>query len=226
MSELYPGWAITISLEPIIEYNERSGMATSTRIAAQELWPFQLPLEKPEKLAEILFRYENSPGRDIISGAQDAIGICVPGLTRHYYNGRYWPKKIEKIYDEEILKWLEDKIYMVTLWPRPDGLDLSKNTKINRENIKKLADASENCWNAIMKKDYFNFPKYFLASFEAQSTIFPEMLNPEINEVIDQYRNTASAWKLSGAGGGGYLILISDQPVQNAMKLKIRRNID
>ena len=66
-----------------VEYNERSGMSTSTRNAAKQLWPYQLPLEKPEKLAELLFRYENEPGRTIISGAQDAIGICVPGLVRN-----------------------------------------------------------------------------------------------------------------------------------------------
>lgn len=58
-----PGWAITISLEPIIEYNERSGMSTSTRNAAKKLWPFQLPEDHPEKLAKILFHFENEPGR-------------------------------------------------------------------------------------------------------------------------------------------------------------------
>ena len=37
ISKLNPGWAITISIEPIIEYNERSGMSTSTRNAAKQL---------------------------------------------------------------------------------------------------------------------------------------------------------------------------------------------
>lgn len=103
VSSIKPGWAITISLEPIIEYNERSGMSTSTRNAAKAIWPYQLPLEKPEKLAIILFSVENKPGNALISGAQDAIGICVPALTRHFYNGQYWPEKIEKNYDETVL---------------------------------------------------------------------------------------------------------------------------
>ena len=47
ISRLHPGWAITISLEPVIEFNERSGMSTSTRNAARELWPHQLPLGHP-----------------------------------------------------------------------------------------------------------------------------------------------------------------------------------
>ena len=98
-----PGWAITISIEPSIEFMERCGMSTSTRNAARKLWPYQLPLDHPEKLAEMLFRYENEPGRTEISGAQDSIGICMPGLNRHYYDGGYWPTRIESCHDESIL---------------------------------------------------------------------------------------------------------------------------
>jgi len=223
VSKIAPGWALTLSLEPIIEYNERSGMSTSTRNAAKVIWPYQLPLEKPETLAEILFRYENRPGNEIISGAQDAIGICVPGLSRHYYNGDYWPEKIEKVYDEDVLEWLESHIYMVTLWPRPTGTDLLSNTAISEKNIDKLSSASDDCWKAIMDKDVNAFGRAFLNSFEAQTSIFPNMVNDDINEVISQYKDTALGWKLSGAGGGGYLILVSDQPIKNAMKIKIRR---
>ena len=223
LSKMIPGWAITISLVPIIEYNERSGMSTSTRNAAKKIWPNQLPLEKPEKLAEILFRFENEPGNELISGAQDAIGICVPGLTRHYYNGKYWPEKIEKIYDENILTWLEEHIYLVTLWPRPDGTDLLSNTYITKENITALAGASDMCWKAILDMDLQAFGKAFLDSFQAQTTLFPNMINEEIKTVISKFKDSVLAWKLSGAGGGGYLVLISEKPVKNAMKVKIRR---
>lgn len=223
ISKLNPGWAITISLEPVIEYNERSGMSTSTRNAAKKIWPNNLPLAKPEKLAELLFRFENKPGNKLVSGAQDAIGLCVPGLSRHYYNGDYWPEKIEKIYDEEILDWLEEHIYLVTLWPRPQNLDLLAGTNQTQENAACLANASEACWNAIMEKDLETFSKTFLESFKAQTSIFPNMVDDQIQDVIDQYKNSALAWKLTGAGGGGYLVLISDKPIANAMKVKIRR---
>jgi len=223
LSKIYPGWAITISLEPIIEYNERSGMSTSTRNAARRLWPYHLPLEKPEKLAEILFRYENEPGSSLISGAQDSIGICVPGLSRHYYSGEYWPGKIEKVYDEAILSWLEDHIYLVTLWPRPDGTDLLINKSITEANIISLAQAADDCWQAIMKKDLKGFGTAFRESFEAQIRMFPNMINEKIESVIEKYKHTAIGWKLSGAGSGGYLALVSETPIENAMKLKIRR---
>jgi cytidyltransferase-like protein len=223
VSKFHPGWAITLSLEPIVEYNERCGMSTSTRNAAKKIWPYHLPLEKPERIAEILFKFENNPGSEIISGAQDAIGICMPGLVRHYYDNAYWPKKFESIYNEEILSWLENYIYMVLLWPRPKGLDLLKETYINAENVKKLADAAEKAWQAIINKDIYRFAEAFLDSFQAQTTMFPAMLNDKVNQAIDEYKSQALAWKLAGAGGGGYLILISEKPVKDAMRIKVRR---
>ncbi len=223
VSKYHPGWAITLSLEPVVEYNERCGMSTSTRNAAKKIWPYHLPLEKPEKMAEILFKYENTPGSTLISGAQDAIGICMPGLARHYYDNAYWPKQFENIHEEDILTWLEKHIYMVLLWPREPGLDLLGDTYINEDNVKQLAKASEDTWNAIKEKDLSKFSKAFSASFLAQTTMFPSMLNDKINAEIERYKDRALAWKLAGAGGGGYLILVSDKPIEGAMRIKVRR---
>lgn len=223
VSKHHPGWAITVSLEPVIEYNERCGMSTSTRNAAKKIWPHYLPLEKPEKLAEILFKFENTPGSKIISGAQDAIGICMPGLTRHYYNDGYWPTKFESIHDESIINWLEKHIYMILLWPRENNLDLLKTTFITKENVKSLADASEEVWQAIQNKDLEKFAEGFLKSFHAQITMFPAMVNEKILDEIEKYKVKAIAWKLAGAGGAGYLILVSNKPIDGAMKINIRR---
>ena len=84
VSKYNPGWAITASIEPTIEFNERSGMATSTRKKAIELWNDHLPMENPEKLAKILFRYDNDPGTKDVSGSQDSIGITMPGINRFF----------------------------------------------------------------------------------------------------------------------------------------------
>ncbi len=223
VSKYHPGWAITLSLEPVIEYNERCGMSTSTRNAAKKIWPYYLPLEKPKKLAEILFKFENTPGSTLISGAQDAIGICMPGLVRHYYDNAYWPKQFESVDDEDILDWLEEHLFMVLLWPRPAGTDLLKETGISEANVKALANAADGAWKAILDKNLAEFARYFKNSFEAQTTMFPAMLNPDIEKVIDSYKDQALAWKLAGAGGGGYLILVADRQPKGSMKIKIRR---
>ena len=223
VSKFHPGWAITTSIEPTIEFNERSGMATSTRKKAIELWNYHLPMENPEKLAKILFRYDNDPGAKDVSGSQDSIGITMPGINRFFYEkGEYWPSKFENIRDISIIKWLEERLYMVTLWPRPSDFVVLENTNISADNVKKLTMAAEMTWEGLKNKDIGIFSKGFAASFDAQVTMFPEMMNSKIANVIDQYRETALAWKLSGAGGGGYLILISEKEVPNAIRIKIR----
>jgi cytidyltransferase-like protein len=223
VSKYHAGWAITTSIEPTIEFNERSGMATSTRKKAIELWNYHLPMENPEKLAKILFRYDNDPGTKDVSGSQDSIGITMPGINRFFYDkGEYWPSRFETISDHSVIHWLEDRLYMVTLWPRPADFVVLENTNVIAENVKSLAQAAELAWEGLINKDIIRFTLGFSASFNAQVTMFPKMMNEKISRVIDEYRGKALAWKLSGAGGGGYLILISEKEIPNAIRVKIR----
>ena len=223
VSKYHPGPAITASIEPTIEFNERSGMATSTRKKAIELWNNCLPMENPEKLAKILFRYDNNPGTKDVSGSQDSIGIAMPGINRFFYDKeQYWPSKFETISDLSIIKWLEDRLFMVTLWPRPADFVVLENTNVTTDNVRNLTQAADLAWEGLKNKDIKAFAEGFSSSFNAQVAMFPKMMNGKIEKVIDEYRKKALAWKLSGAGGGGYLILISEKPIQNAIRVKIR----
>jgi galactokinase/mevalonate kinase-like predicted kinase len=198
-------------------------MATSTRKKAIELWNYQLPMEEPEKLAKILFRYDNDPGTKDVSGSQDSIGIAMPGINRFYYEkGEYWPSKFETITDLSTIKWLEERLYMIMLWPRPADFVVLGETNITAENVNKLTYASEMAWDGLIKNDIYRFSEGFRNSFNAQIKMFPRMYSNKIAGVIDNYRDTALAWKLSGAGGGGYLILISEKEIPNSIRIKIR----
>ncbi len=223
VSKFCPGNVITISIEPEIEFNNRSGMATSTRYKAIELWQNQIPEGEKEKLAKTLFCYENPPGSEFISGSQDSLGIVLPGLNKLYYNDDFWPSKIESCLDEDILSWIEEHMYLLSLNPRIPSYRVLTNTKINSENAKQLAVAAENTWKSILMKDLIGFAKSFTQSFEAQVKMFPNMVSSEIRNTINKYKNEALGWKISGAGGGGYIIFISEQPITNSLKIKIRR---
>ncbi len=223
VSTYYPGPVITISIEPTIQFNERSGMASSTRRAAIDLWGPRLPPGDPEKLAKVLFCYDNPPGTKVISGSQDSIGLVFPGLAKANYEGEYRPTSIERIVDEEALHFVEKSLYLVTLGPRHAEYDVLQNTDFNKEKAKALADAAEACWQSIREKDIQGFGAAIKAGFEAQIAMFPDMMNDVVTKLIHQYQDVALGWKLSGAGGGGYLILVSDQPIEAASRVIARR---
>lgn len=228
-----PGWALTISLEPTFEVRERCGLSTSTRNMIKKIWPMRLPDMDPEVLAKLVFCFENDPERSdgIISGAQDSIGICMPGLVRHYYDKLYWPIKFESCHDNDILDWLEQHLVMIPMEPRCPGCSVVDGKDITETKVKNLAKAADDCWDAIMKMDLQGFAKAYKASFEAQISMFPAMVQGCVQGFIDKYSvmDDVLAWKMPGAGGGGYLACVvtdsqhfcQDHP--EAIALTIRR---
>ncbi len=279
VSYFAPGWALTISLLPTFEVRDRCGLSTSTRKTIQKIWPVKLPDMEPEMLAKLVFCFENDPERSdgIISGAQDAIGICVPGLARHYYNNRFWPEKIETCEDPAVLDWLENHLVMIPMEPRRPGCSVVEGKDITEPKVRALADAADRCWNAILAMDLQGFAAAYRDSFDAQVAMFPGMVRPvstarsvstsdrslslsngaggsvlrqaqhgassptvrslslskgqDIPAIIAQWAATPGvlAWKMPGAGGGGYLALVVDdaatfsQRHPESIRLKIRR---
>lgn len=247
VSQYHPGWAITISLEPTFEIRDRCGLSTSTRKMIQKIWPVKLPKMDPEMLARLVFCFENNPERedDHVSGAQDSIGICVPGLCRHYYDHNFWPKKVEYTNDEMTLRFLEQHLVMIPMEPRKPGCSVVEGKDITIEKVKALADAAEACWEAILAKDLNAFAAAYMASFNAQIAMFPGMVTPTIDDpsnpsirtmssvqpIIDHWQaiDEVLALKMPGAGGGGYLALVVKDSQkfitehQEAFDLHIRR---
>ena len=228
-----PGWAITMSLLPTFEVRERCGLSTSTRNMIKKIWPVKLPDMNPEILAKLVFCFENDPERSdgIVSGAQDAIGICMPGLVRHHYDNRFWPDKFENCLDEKVLSWVESHVCMIPMEPRRPGCSVVEGKDINEAKVKNLAKAADDCWNAILAMDFAAFASAFQASFDAQVAMFPAMIQGCVQGYIDQYSvlPEVHAWKMPGAGGGGYLVLVVEdvksfaQQHPEAIELTIRR---
>lgn len=217
------GSVITICIEPDYEFNDRSGMSTSSRKKAIELWQTDIPDGDKEKLAKTLFCFENPPGSKYISGSQDSLGITMPGLNNFYYEGDYWPTKIQSVLDVALLNWIQERIWMIPLYPRESSYDAFENMHIDKVGAKRLSDATASCWDALLAKDAKAVGMSMTESFHAQISMFPSMLTDGVQEQIEQYKDTVLGWKLSGAGGGGYLIFFSEQVVENAIQIRIRR---
>ena len=224
VNKYYPGSVITIAIEPDYEFNDRSGMATSSRKKAIELWHTNIPEGDKEVLAQTLFCFENPPGSQYISGSQDALGIVMPGLNRFHYIQGYWPAKIEKVTETGLLEWIERRIWLVPLYPRLSGYNVLSDTCIDEDGARNLSLAADACWKAILGKDAQGWGKASVASFDAQLQMFPHMAPPDVKEALEPYKSQVLGWKLSGAGGGGYLVLINETPVKNAIQIRIRRD--
>ncbi|HOQ60825.1 MAG TPA: hypothetical protein PKZ08_09400, partial [Vicinamibacterales bacterium] len=223
VSRYHPGAVLTISIEPTHEFDTRSGMASSTRNKAIELWRTALPQGNREQVAKILFAYENPPGTVEVAGSQDAIGLVYPGLNRLDYDGAYWPYAIQSVGDEAVLAWLERRLLLVPLGPRAPAFSVLADTRVTADGARALAAAADDCWRAVLAMDAASFGRAFTASFEAQVAMFPNMVNAAVRDLIGVHGGRALGWKLSGAGGGGYLILATESFVPGALPIRIRR---
>ena len=114
-------------------------------------------------------------------------------------------------------------MWLINLSPRESDFDVLSDTQIDTERARSLAIAADEVWKAIEAKDLKAFGSGIRNSFEAQVAMFPNMVNPYIREQIDYYSAESLGWKISGAGGGGYLVLAADHPIKNGIQLKIRR---
>ena len=223
VSKYASGSVLTICIEPDYEFNDRSGMSTSSRKKAIELWQTDIPDGDKEKLAKTLFCFENPPGSKYISGSQDSLGITMPGLNKFKYEGGYWPTEINSVNDPELLDWIEERIWMIPLYPRNKSYDVLADQHIDTEGATRLSVATDTCWQGLIDRNAQVVGKAMTESFEAQISMFPNMLTNGVLEQIDQFRNRVLGWKLSGAGGGGYLIFFSENSVENAIQIRIRR---
>jgi len=112
---------------------------------------------------------------------------------------------------------------MIPLYPRNNAYDVLSNQQIDHAGASRLSNAADQCWQAINAKNAVEVGKSMTESFEAQIAMFPNMLTHGVLDQIEQYRNQVYGWKLSGAGGGGYLIFFSEKTVENAIQIRIRR---
>ena len=222
VSRHHSGPVITMSIEASRDFEIRSGLAASTRRAAAEVWPHLRSLE-PEPLARVLFAMDNPPGSETVSGSQDAIGLAFPGVAKSDYEGDYWPCRITQRTDEAVLAFLEQHIRLVSLGPREEGYDVLAETSISTASTRRLSVAAEQCWSALMACDLKRFGACVTESFQAQVSMFPRMLTESVAVALHVFDSVSYGSKLCGAGGGGYLMLVTDAACEKGIRVSVRR---
>ena len=221
VSEVYSGSVVVAQIRPTIEFNNRSGMATSSRNIALELWSGNIPEGDAVRNAKLLFGAENPPGALYVSGSQDQIGLLVPGINRLYYDGKYWPADIKTCTDTDICEWLSDVLYLIPLDPRPTGYDPIAEKHLDREYVKELGDSGNECWNSITNKDVIGLGKAMTRSYLAWKKMLPNTVPDHIMNEMKQYISGYPGAITSGSGGG-YAIVASEESIKGALRIKVK----
>lgn len=222
VSKFGAGSCVVVQIEPDREFHDRSGMATSTRKHWQQIYGTGTFADDPLQLARLLFGWENPPGKQYISGSQDAIGLTHPGINRLWYDGRYWPERIDTCLDEDVIRWLERSIRLVELYERPVGYDPMLEQNITPAGVARLADAGNRCWESILKRDVVGLGRSLTDTHNAWRELLPLTTNAAIDAELASYGDVSTGAITSGCGGG-YVVLATERDVPNSFAIRVRR---
>jgi hypothetical protein len=224
-----PGSMVVVSIEPTIDFLDRCGMGTSTRKIAAQVWGNQLPNRDPSIIMRELYNLENA-NKAAPSGSQDMAGIIYPGINRldydYSFEGGFFPKHVETNSDPDVAQWLEEVIHVVPINQRPIGYDPLIVKNLLPDWIQRLGQTGKACFDAIVAKD----PDALGASMNEcmvcwqkilPNTVQHPLINIDLLDILATYQSQNYGAMYSGCGGG-YLYVVSDHPIPNSYRVKIR----
>jgi hypothetical protein len=224
-----PGSMVVVSLKPDVQFLDRCGMGTSTRKVAMQIWGNELPKREPAALMRELYSAENV-GKSAPSGSQDMAGIIYPGINRLDYDstfeGGYFPIHIETNKDPDVVSWLEKMISIMPVNQRPFGYDPLQKQNLDPTWIERLGQTGKDCFNAIVTKDAIGLGASMNECMVCWQNILPNTvvdsnIDVDLLEILSTYQKRYYGAMYSGCGGG-YLYIVSDEPVPNSFKVEIR----
>jgi hypothetical protein len=224
-----PGSMVVVSLQPTVRFMELSGMGTSTRKVAMNLWGGSFPDQEPARLVRELYAAENE-GKIEPSGSQDMAGIIYPGVSRldydYAYEGGYFPVHVESCNDPQIASWLEEVIYMIPTAQRPPRYSPLGEKNLDPDWIARLGRSGKDCYDAILARDIKALGASMNLCMACWEKILPHTVrHPSITvdlmALLGYYQNRYAGAMYSGCGGG-YLYVVSEEPVPGAFQIKVR----
>ena len=212
---------------------ERSGIATSTRKVACELWPDGFPDRPLDVLVRELYAAENRD-KSQPSGSQDMVGLIYPGVSRLDYDfaheGGVFPKHIESSNDPEVATWLERVVHIIPIAARPDGYDPLGEQDIDPGWVRRLGQTGRDCYDAILARDVHGLGAAMNECMRCWSALLPgsftrPALTVDLPGILAPYqeRYPGAAYACSG---GGYLYVASEEPVPRSFNATVRLAAD
>ena len=232
ISKLNPdkvGSMVVVAIEPTVRFMDRCGMATGTRKVAARIWKDGLPDRPPAQLVKELYQAENEALAEP-SGSQDMIGLLYPGVSRldydYSFEGGVFPKHIETNSDPRVAAWIENVIHMIPVAPRPEGYGPLGVKNLDPKCVAELGQTGRDCFDAIVKRDIKGLGKSMNRCMKCWEALLPQVVrHPTIRmdlvELLEFYQSRYAGAMYSGCGGG-YLYVVSSEPVPGAIKVKVR----
>jgi len=224
-----PGSMVVVALEPVIWFMDRCGMAGSTRRIATRIWNGALPNRPPAELVRELYAAENANKAEP-SGSQDMIGLIYPGISRIDYDsdveGGYFPSHVESCCDPEIANWMEQVLYLLPINQRPEGYNPLGIKNLNPQWIGQLGETGKDCFDAIVNKDVRSLGASLNRCMKCWEAILPHTvahptINIDLKAILSWFQDRYPGAMYSGCGGG-YMIVASETPVPNSLRIKVR----
>jgi len=219
VSKVHPGSVVVARIRPTQEFNDRSGLATSSRKVAVELWGDRIPYGDPVRNARLLFGAENPPGTKYVSGSQDHLGLLLPGINRLYYDGDYWPSRIDSSVDGGLCDWLSSVLHLIPLAPRPEAYDPLVEKNIREEWVRALGESGDRCWKSILGRDVRGLGEAMTGSFRMWRNLLPRTVPDHVMEEAERYSQYPGV--IPSGSGGGYLFVASDEAIKGEIKIQI-----
>jgi len=224
-----PGSMVVVGLNPVSRFMDRCGMGTSTRKVADRIWNGQLPEGDPVDLVRTLYNAENE-GQPAPSGSQDMAGIIYPGVNRldfdFAHEGGYFPIHVESNNDLSVARWFEDHIYMVPILQRPLGYNPLEEKVLDPAWIQRLGQSGADCFDAIVAMDSSALGASMNECMLCWGTILPNTVRHhtikiDLVEILSYYQSNYYGAMYSGCGGG-YIYVVSDDPVPGGFQVSVR----
>jgi hypothetical protein len=224
-----PGSMVVVGLEPTFRFMDRCGMGTSTRAVARKVWNGRLPDRNPMELVRELYDAENQ-GKPEPSGSQDMAGLIYPGVNRldydYAYEGGFFPVHIESNNDPAIAHWLEEVIHLLPVAPRPEGYNPLGKKNLESEWIRRLGQSGRQCFAAIGAKDTGALGASMNESMKCWEALLPQTvrhpaLTVDLSTLLGYYQSRYAGAMYSGCGGG-YLYVVSEEPVSGSIRPTVR----
>jgi hypothetical protein len=224
-----PGSMVTVALEPSFRWMDRCGMATSTRMVALRHWGGRMPSGDPGRLARELYEAENR-GKAEPSGSQDMVGLLYPGVCRLDYDasveGGVFPARIETCTDRDVARWLERIIKVLPVAPRPEGYEPLAVQNLDPAWIARLGKSGLACWKAILERNAPALGESMNECMRCWESLLPHVVRPpsspvDLAGVLRHYQDRSHGAMYSGCGGG-YLYVVSEEPLPGSFGVQVR----